>query len=263
MRTKKLQLSLIFSISIMLLSTVNLSLADDYVNIKIQMTGDAYVTISNSNGSITFTYNGLNVLPHVKNEIRWLQTRANSNKLAIYLVRRDLKRLVVALNKTFNDLYGKVYYLAHITGIYNGNDNSTVTLMLKGGNMTLVDFIDQLLNTTEKQDMQITNLSLEVASNQQETREKLNKAFQEIYMNRAYIEDQLKILDEKINALSNKTNSTFTQIFNDLELLKMYEASNARSTQIALTCIGVLNIIMVALIVWIAGWKAEKIKQQQ
>jgi len=243
--------------------------ADDQVTVTIKMNGDAYVTITNNNGTIIFTYNGKNIMPKLQDDVDWLKARVNSNKLAISLIRRDLRRLIEALNYTFGDLYGKVYFLAHVTGIYKGNDNSTVTIMLKSGNMTIVDFINQLLNTTEKHDMQITNLSLEVASNRQETREKLNEAFREIYMNRAYIEDQLEILDnqleildEKINVLSDETNSTFTLVFNDLELLKMYEASNVRSTQIALICLGILNIIMVALIVWIAGWKAEKIKQQ-
>jgi len=269
MPRRTLQIPLIFLI---LLSVIPIpTRADDNVSITIKMSGDAYVTIENNNGTLRFIYNGRDILQDAANKYEdALQNvihdyksavgRINSNKLAIMLIRRDLIRLINALNKTFVDLYGKTYFLARVTGIL-GN-SSRVTLSLKSGNMTLVDFIDQLLNTTEKQDMQITKLSLEVASNQQETREKLNKAFQEIYMNRAYIEDQLKILDEKINALSNKTNSTFTQVFNDLELLKMYEASNAHSTQIALICIGILNIIMVALIVWIAGWKAEKIKQQ-
>jgi len=236
--------------------------ADDQVTVTIKMNGDAYVTITNNNGTIIFTYNGKNIMPKLQDDVDWLKARVNSNKLAISLIRRDLRRLIEALNNTFGDLYGKVYFLAHVTGIYKGNDNSTVTIMLKSGNMTIADFINQLLNTTEKHDMQITNLSLEVTSNRQETREKLNEAFREIYMNRAYIDDQLEILDEKISVLSDETNSTFTLVFNDLELLKMYEASNARSTQIALICIGILNIIMVALIVWIAGWKAEKIKQQ-
>ena len=261
MNKKTLQFSLFFSLLILAVPFFSVR-ADDKVSITVQMSGDAYVTITNSNGTIIFNYNGENVMPELLDDVDWLKARANSNKLAIMLIRQDFNRLIMALNDTFSDLYGKVYFLAHVTGIYNGNDNSTVTLMIKSGNMTIADFIDQLLNITERQNIRITDLSLQVASDRQETQKKLNRVFQEISVNRRYFEDQLKTLDKKIDALHKETNSTFTQVFNNLELLKMYEATNTRSTQIALICIAILNIIMVALIVWIAGWKAEKIKQQ-
>jgi len=257
MNLKTLQIPLFFSLLILLVPLIS-TRADDQVSVTIQMSGDAYVTITNSNGTIIFNYNGKNIMPSLQKDVSWLKARANSNKLAISLVRRDLHRLIRALNNTFGDLYGKVYFLAHVTGIYNGNDNSTVTLMLKSGNMTLVDFVDQLLDTTEEQGIQIKNIKLEIDSNQQETRQKLNDAFNQILTNRAYFEAQLSMMDAKINTLADRTNSTFTKIFNDLELLKLYGEANVRSVQIAIICIGILNLFMLGLIVWIAGWKAKK-----
>ena len=257
MNGKTLRLPLFFSLLILLVPLLS-ARADDQVTIKIQMEGDAYVEISNNNGTIVFNYNGKNIMPKIKNDVNWLKARANSNKLAIYLLRRDLHRLVKVLNDTFGDLYGKVYFLAHVTGIYNGNDNSSVTLRLKSGNMTLTDFIDQLLNTTEKQDIQIRNIKMEISSNRHETQQKLNDAFNQILTNRAYFESQLSQMDAKINTLADMTNSTFARVFNDLELLKMYEEINVRSTQIAIICIGILNLFMLGLIVWIASWKAKQ-----
>jgi len=257
MSKSKLQIPLIFSLLFLLATPISVK-ADDRVSITIRMSGDAYVTITNSNGSITFVYNGRNVLK----EYKWTVSRVNSNKLAIMLLKRDLKRLIYALNETFADLYGKVYFLAHVTGAMS--NSSRVTMQLRSGNMTLVDFIDQLLNATEKQDVQIRNIRLEIASNQQETRRKLSEVFNQISMNKAYFEDQLSKMDAKIDRINarldvfeEETNSTFTKLFDNLELLKLSEEANARSMRIAIVCMGILNLIMLVLLVWIASWKTK------
>jgi len=229
----------------------------DQVTITIQMEGDAYITITNSNGSITIIYNGVDIIKNLatKNEISSLRTK-------IYAINRKLGVLIAGLNESFNDLYGKVYFLAHVTGIYKGNDNSTVTLMLKSGNATLVDFMDQLFNITKQQSLLIRNLSLEVKANHQETNEKLNQAFQEIYNNRQYYEQELKILDKKIESFWNKTQNDFEITWERYNHL--IGIANARIDGVTLTlwCVGFLNVVMVVLIAWISRWKAEKIKHQ-
>jgi len=266
-----LQIPLFFSILFLTITAPALLKADDQVTITIQMSGDAYVTITNSNGSIVFYYNGENIMPSLLSDVDWLKTATNTNQFALELMRRDFNRLVNALNETFRDLYGKVYFLAHVTGVYNGNDNSTVTLMLKSGNMTLADFIDHLFNTVEKlqdnfdsQAIQIRNIKLEIASDRRKIQQKLNEAFNRISENREYFEAQLSEMNEKIDkinarldAFEEQTNSTFAKVFDTLELLKMYGEVNANSTRIALIAIGILNVLMVIMIAWIAG-KAKK-----
>ena len=116
MNKNELQLPLIFFIIILLIPMTFSVRADDQVSIQIKMSGDAYVRINN-NGTVTFIYNGLNVLGDVKGDIKWLQNRVNSNKLAIMLIRRDMGNLIYALNKTFGDVYGRMYYLAYVTGL--------------------------------------------------------------------------------------------------------------------------------------------------
>jgi len=263
MNKKTLQISLIFLI--MLLTTTSIpTKAEDKVTITIKMSGDAYVRITNTNGSVTFVYNGRNILK----EYKWTVDRVNSNKLAIMLLKRDLKRLVYALNETFADLYGKVYFLAHVTGIYNGNDNSTVTLMLKSGNTTLVDFIDQLINMTNTQKIQIEELQLKVYSNHEETKQKLNQAFKEIYTNRAYYEEQLKKintnlseLNDRLDKMKEQTNEKIKDLTNQIEILRQFANANAQSTRIAIVCLGIINLLTVILLIWIARWKAEKIQK--
>ena len=349
MSRSNLQIPLIFSILLLVSTSPTAIIADDQVSITIQMSGDAYVTITNSNGTIIFNYNGENIMPELLNDVDWLKIRVNSNQLALELMRKDFNRLVKALNGTFKDLYGKVYFLAHVTGIYNGNENSTVTLMLKSGNVTLADFIDQLFNATEKlastiskHDIQIKKIELRIASDRQEVQRKIAEAYDWILENRKYfatclseMNEKLEILAEKLNATSSnlnvleatvervanitkehsvqieklkkemlsnqqktkhelanlseritankeqfesqltminaKLNATekrinslsdnvsmkFTRILNDLEAMKTYEQVNIQSTLLVMACLGILNLILVALVIWIAGWKAK------
>ena len=261
MNKSKLQIPLIFSLLFLLITPISVK-ADDQVSITIQMSGDAYVRITNTNGSITFVYNGRNILK----EYRWTVNRVNSNKLAIMLLRRDLKRLICALNETFADLYGKVYFLAHVTGI--ASNSSKVTMLLRSGNMTLANFIDQLLNVTNTQKIQIEELQLEVSSNHEETKQKLNQAFKEIYTNRAYYEEQLKKIDanfyelnDRLDKMEEQTNEKIKDLATQIEILRQFANANAQSTRIAIVCLGIINLLTVMLLIWIAKWKAEKIQK--
>ena len=263
MNVKTLRLPLFFSLLILLVPLISVR-ADDQVTIKIQMEGDAYVTITNNNGSLTFTYNGVDVINSLasKDEVRSIQSQLSAVDSRTAILYHKIRLLVKELDKTFSDLYRKVYYLAHVTGIYNGNDNSTVTLQLKSGNMTLVDFVDQLLNVTETQGIQIKNLSLEVSSNHKETQKKLSQAFNEIALNREYYEDKIRELDSKLDSkitlLREEVNQKLSDLSGEMETFKNTVTLKLNGLTLVLWCIGFLNVIMVGLIAWISRWKAKQ-----
>jgi len=253
MNVKTLRLPLFFSLLILLVPLIS-ARADDQVTIKIQMEGDAYVEISNSNGTIVFNYNGKNIMPSLQKDVKWLKVRANSNKLAIYLIRRDLHRLIRALNNTFGDLYGKVYYTAKVTGIAFNHNNSTVLLQLQAGNMTLVDFIDQLLNTTEKQNLEIKNLQIRVSSNKNETKKELNRIWTEISSHKS----KLERLNDKFDQLQQETAISFSKLYDQYRGLKLRIEKSEETYLFTIAILGIFDLFMVIMLVWIAGWKAKK-----
>jgi len=145
----------------------------------------------------------------VVERLKETQNEVHSVKAELQKTNERIDNLVEKLDLTFNDLYGKVYFLAHVTGVYGGG-NSTVTLMVRSGNATLADFIDYLLNVTERQGIQIVDLSLRV-ENQMEY---FNSRIEELTR-------QVKMLDEKVSSLTAEIESLKWQfnIFNASLLL--------------------------------------------
>ncbi|MCD6470692.1 hypothetical protein J7L29_07840, partial [Candidatus Bathyarchaeota archaeon] len=143
MRAKTLQIPLIFFLIFLLLPVT--ALCDDihndsdnngdgeekkdYVYISINMKGDAYITITNEGSSIEIVYNGKDILNEfaTKEQFRSLSKR-------LYELKNDFRDLINSLDLTFEDLYGKTYYLANLIGFLE--DNSTVAIQLKSGNIT-------------------------------------------------------------------------------------------------------------------------------
>ena len=136
----------------------------------------------------------------VVERLKETQNEVHSVKAELQKTNERIDNLVEKLDLTFNDLYGKVYFLAHVTGVYGGS-NSTVTLMVRSGNATLADFIDYLLNVTERQGIQIVDLSLRV-ENQMEY---FNSRIEELTR-------QVKMLDEKALDFDDKVSSLTAEI---------------------------------------------------
>jgi len=259
MNGKSVKIPLIFSIIVLLAPMVFAAKAEDQVSIRIKMSGDAYVQIDN-NGTVTFIYNGLNVLRDVKGDIKWLQSRVNSNKLAIMLIRRDMGNLIYALNETFSDVYGRMYYLAYVTGLTH--NSSKVTLLLKSGNMTITDFLDQLINVTEKHDMMIQNLTVEVKGFEDWTEEKLNLLADEIMKNREYFENQTLAIKNSLDEHKQTTSVAFADVNKSLQHLDLKINSLKDGVKVAIFAIGFLQVFMLLMLVWVARWKAKEAKQQ-
>ena len=257
MSKSKLQIPLIFSLLFLLATPVSVK-ADDQVSITIQMSGDAYVKITNTNGTVTFIYNGRDFLK----KYEWTVDRVNSNKLAIMLLRRDMKRLVYALNETFADLYGKVYFLAHVTGVTS--NSSRVTMQLRSGNTTLADFIDQLLNATEKQNLEIRQLRIRISSNENETKEELNKVWNEMLNHKSELQKlngKLQRLNGKFNQLQQETTASFGKLYDHYKglTLRMERMEISEKTCLfSIVVLGIFDLFMVIMLVWIASWKAKK-----
>ena len=266
MRAKTLQISLIFFLIVLLLPVT--ALCDDvrndsdnngdgeekkdYVYISINMKGDAYITITNEGSSIEIVYNGKDILNEFATEE---QFRSLSKHL--YELRNDFRDLINSLDLTFEDLYGKTYYLANLIGFLE--DNSTVAIQLKSGNITLADFIEQLFSLAEKQKIMIEDLSLRIEAVKEENYKEINDLWNHIVenlsvlfngLNETQYEVQLlrseinvtnQILHSEINATNQRIDnlvdaldSVFNDLYNKIHFLAyitgIYEDSNSTVT---------------------------------
>ena len=209
MRAKTLQIPLIFSLIALLLPVAALCSDDDgggdYVSISINMNGDAYITITNQGGSIKIIYNGRDIL-------REFATKKQFSDLSkkISRLKSDFRKLVDALDLTFDDLYGKVYFLANVIGILE--DNSTVALQLKSGNVTLTDFIEQLFSIAERQEMMIGDLSLRIEAVREENRREINELWNRVVENLSVLAQKLEETQLEVQLLRSELNATNQRI---------------------------------------------------
>ncbi len=228
MKNKIVLLAMIILLSTMV--SIQPAFADE-VYINVDMDGDAYVTIENTDGDLTVIYNGRDILAeleayykellNLQSQIAYLQGLANLGDLQgdfteLYL---QVSLLIEDLEEILKDLYGNLGFLAHVIGINPGN-NSAIVEVLLSGNATIVDYLDQAftsiygldgaLNYTNTelvnfQDytqtqlntayLELSDLHFELVSFEEYTQQQLNTTYTELKSFEKYIEDQLVMLD--------------------------------------------------------------------
>ena len=224
---------IVLLVMIMLLSTtlcIVPAFADE-VHIEIDMNGDAYVNIENTDGDLTVIYNGRDILGeleayykellNLQSQIAYLQGLANLGDLQgdfteLYL---QVSLLIKDLEGILKDLYGNLGFLAHVIGINPGN-NSAIVEVLLSGNATIVDYLDEAFTSINGLDgaLNYTNTELvnfqdytqtqlntaylglndlhsELLSFEEYTQQQLNTTYTELKSFQEYIENQLVMLD--------------------------------------------------------------------
>ena len=228
MKNKIVLLAMIILLSTMV--SIQPAFADE-VYINVDMDGDAYVTIENTDGDLTVIYNGRDILAeleayykellNLQSQIAYLQGLANLGDLQgdfteLYL---QVSLLIEDLEEILKDLYGNLGFLAHVIGINPGN-NSAIVEVLLSGNATIVDYLDQAFTSiygldgalnytnTELVNFQdytqtqlntaylgLNDLHSELLSFEEYTQQQLNTTYTELKSFEKYIEDQLVMLD--------------------------------------------------------------------
>ncbi len=142
---------------LVLLLLILIPTASADVNITVITTDDIdlNMTTFGEGALLSIEYNGRNLLQEIEDQIK---TIADLQSTIIALAMRndianledqlvdledDLDKLVNELNLVLNDLYSKVVNQAHIIGI--NPLNTTVANTLISGNMTIVDYIEDVL----------------------------------------------------------------------------------------------------------------------
>jgi len=230
---------------LMLLASQPLMARADELSINVDMQGNANITITNDNGTITIIYNGLDIL--------YLM----SSKTEYYYLKSQLLGLMSDLDLIFKDVYGKLNFIAYVTGV-NSNDNSTIALTLKAGNATLVDFVNQLFGITETQSAEIANMTIQIQSYEDETSNRMDYLWQQILSDREYFESQIQSLNAGLVSLNNNMNTAFNSTQNRIDLATQQIESLHTLLNLVVLVFGVLNITMLVLLIWISRWKASK-----
>jgi len=227
---------------IMLLSTtlcIQPAFADE-VYINVDMNGDAYVNIENTDGDLTVIYNGKDILAeleayykellNLQSQIAYLQGLANLGDLQgdfteLYL---QVSLLIEDLEEILKDLYGNLGFLAHVIGINPGN-NSAIVEVLLSGNTTIIDYLDEAFTSiygldgalnytnTELVNFQdytqeqfntvyigLSDFHFELVSFEEYTQQQFNTTYTELKSFEKYIEDQLVMLDVSLLDEANR-----------------------------------------------------------
>lgn len=144
----------------------------DTVTIDLKMDGDAYVNIQNDNGTFSIIYNGRDILgeleaaqKHIsdmeKTFIYWAGQRANHDQ-DLLVIEEQLSNLTRDLNVVLGELYGNLGFTMHIVGVNPGN--TTVSIQLIAGNMTIADYIEDILVEVDDILVELNATDLEFAS---------------------------------------------------------------------------------------------------
>jgi len=244
LNTPKLKISLFFCL---LLLTVPAAFAKaDTVTITVQMgDGDATITLQQGdNGTITIIYNGVNILNK-------MTTRRQYNQL-----RTDLYQLAQQLDTVFSDIYGKLGFLAYVTGV-NSEDNSTVALTLKAGNMTIVNFLNQIFTELDDHGSQIQRLQLGLIALDASVESKMDELYGEIENNRSYYETQLLKLDEKVTEFQQTNERRYTSLFDYAKQVENVLNSRIDGLTLSFWALSAVCVFQLLMLVWVARWKAR------
>jgi len=247
MRQKNFKISLFFCLLLLTVPTVFAKA--DTVTVTVQMgDGDATITLQQGdNGTITIIYNGVDILNK-------MTTRRQYNQL-----RTDLYQLAQQLDTVFSDIYGKLGFLAYVTGV-NSDDNSTVALTLKAGNMTIVDFLNQIFTALTVQDSKLQTLRVDLVALDSKTETEINNLYDEIKANRDYYETQLLKLDEKVTEFQQTNEQRYTSLFDYAKKVENVLNSRIDGLTLSFWALSAVCVFQLLMLVWVARWKAQKTK---
>lgn len=140
---------------LLLLMTIPLFAMADTVTINVSTSGDAEVNVQSNNGTFSVVYNGRDILGELEraqksvNDIRLTMvywnglTQAAEVEKHVDFVEEQLNNLTRDMNIVLNELYGNLGFTMHVVGINPGN--STVAMQLIAGNMTVADYVEDIL----------------------------------------------------------------------------------------------------------------------
>lgn len=132
---------------------------------------DLDLTTFGEGALLSVEYNGRDLLQEIED---YLKTISDLRSIIVSLAMRNdieeledqlvdleygLDKLINELNLILNDLYSKIVNHAHIIGI--NPLNTTVALNLISGNMTIVDYIDDILIDLNATDQEFTSIQLQ------------------------------------------------------------------------------------------------------
>ena len=132
---------------------------------------DLDLTTFGEGALLSVEYNGRDLLQEIED---YLKTISDLRSIIVSLAMRNdieeledqlvdleygLDKLINELNLILNDLYSKIVNHAHIIGI--NPLNTTVALNLISGNMTIVDYLDDILIDLNATDQEFTSIQLQ------------------------------------------------------------------------------------------------------
>ena len=148
----------VIPIALLLIMTIPFAMADT-VTINVSTSGDAEVNVQSNNGTFSVVYNGRNILGELeaarksvndieKTLIYWgTLTQVNEVERHVLVVEEQLNNLTRDLNSILNELYGNLGFTMQVVGINPGN--TTVAMQLITGNMTVADYLDDILTDVD------------------------------------------------------------------------------------------------------------------
>lgn len=151
-RMTKQKIYALIPIALLLIMIIPFAMADT-VTINVSTDGDAEVNVQSNNGTFSVVYNGRDILgeleaaqKHIsdmeKTFIYWAGKRATHDQ-DLLVIEEQLNSLTRDLNVVIGELYGNLGFTMHIVGVNPGN--TTVSIQLIADNMTLADYIEDIL----------------------------------------------------------------------------------------------------------------------
>lgn len=198
------------SIAVVMLLLANLSAI-----MPVQAT-EVQIDIDMDDENCTILYNGRDVLAELesyyselarmKAKIAYLKARADVDDVREGLeeLEQAVRSLIEELEMVLNDLYGKVMFLAHITGINPGNESSIIVQSLMSGNASIVDYLEEADVRLDGIDSEIPRVYGELISFEGYTQQQFNETFNELIGFENYTQEQLFNLDSSVSYWANR-----------------------------------------------------------
>lgn len=148
----------VIPIALLLIMTIPFAMADT-VTINVTTDGATDVNVQSNNGTFSVVYNGRDILGELeaarksvndieKTLIYWgTLTQVNEVEQHVLVVEEQLNNLTRDLNSVLNELYGNLGFTMRVVGINPGN--STVAMQLIASNMTVADYLDDILTDVD------------------------------------------------------------------------------------------------------------------
>ena len=169
---KNVKIATVIALILMLILPMMAAGADVDIDITTD-SGDVDLDITTGNGTLlTIDYEGRDLISEIAAKIK---TIADLRSTIIALAMRNdvedledqlaeleeaLQKLIDELNLVLNDLYSKLSTQAHVMGINPGN--TTVSITLISGNMTIADYLNDILIELNATDQEFVSIQLQL-----------------------------------------------------------------------------------------------------